>query len=120
VSSLSLLRRLPLDEVRIDRTSIDTITAHPHDRAIVRSIIGLVREIGLTATADGVETGAQADALIALGCIGHQGHLSSRALPASEFDSYLARAMAERFEQQVTALSHPPDDYSDWPTLGAD
>ncbi|MEO7398447.1 MAG: diguanylate cyclase, partial [Ilumatobacteraceae bacterium] len=35
VSSLSLLRRLPIDEVRIDRTSIDTITAHPHDRAIV-------------------------------------------------------------------------------------
>jgi diguanylate cyclase (GGDEF)-like protein len=119
VSSLSLLRRLPLDEVRIDRTSIDAITAHPHDRAIVRSIIGLVREIGLTATADGVETGAQADALIALGCIRHQGHLYSRALPASEFDSYLARAMAERFEQQVTALTHPPEDYSDWPTLGA-
>ena len=118
VSSLSLLRRLPLDEVRIDRNSIDTITAHPHDRAIVRSIIGLVREIGLTATADGVETGAQADALIALGCIRHQGHLYSRALPASEFDSYLVRAMAERFEQQVTALSHPPEDYSDWPTLG--
>ena len=119
VSSLSLLRRLPLDEVRIDRTSIDTITAHPHDRAIVRSIIGLVREIGLTATADGVETGAQADALIALGCIRHQGHLYSRALPASEFDTYLARAMAERFEQEVTALTHPPEDYSDWPTLGA-
>ena len=63
VSSLSLLRKLPLDEVRIDRLSIDTIGAHPHDRAIVRSIIALVREIGLAVTADGVETGAQADAL---------------------------------------------------------
>ena len=41
VSSLSMLRRLPLDEVRIDRISIDTITTHPHDRAIVRSIIAL-------------------------------------------------------------------------------
>ena len=71
VSSLSLLRRLPLDEVRIDRVSIDTITAHPHDRAIVRSIIALVREIGFAVTADGVETGAQADALIALGCVHH-------------------------------------------------
>jgi len=37
VSSLSLLRKLPIDEVRIARSSIDTITAHPHDRAIVRS-----------------------------------------------------------------------------------
>ena len=75
VSSLSMLRRLPLDEVRIDRISIDTITTHPHDRAIVRSIIALTREIGLEVTADGVETGAQADALIALGCVRQQGHL---------------------------------------------
>lgn len=116
VSSLSLLRRLPLDEVRIDRMSIDTITVHPHDRAIVRSIIGLVREIGLTATADGVETGAQADVLIALGCIRHQGHLYSRALPASEFDTYLVHAMADRFEQQVGALSAAPQqDHPIWP-----
>ena len=116
VSSLSLLRRLPLDEVRINRMSIDTITAHPHDRAIVRSIIGLVREIGLIATADGVETGAQADVLIALGCIRHQGHLYSRALPASEFDTYLVRAMAERFEQQVGARAGTQtDDELTWP-----
>ena len=97
VSSLSLLRRLPLDEVRIDRVSIDTITAHPHDRAIVRSIIALVREIGLAVTADGVETGAQADALIALGCVRQQGHLYSQALPAGEFEDFLLARMAERY-----------------------
>jgi EAL domain-containing protein (putative c-di-GMP-specific phosphodiesterase class I) len=116
VSSLSLLRRLPLDEVRIDRTSIDTITAHPHDRAIVRSIISLVREIGLTATADGVETGAQADVLIALGCIRHQGHLYSRALPASEFDSYVTRSMVERFAQQSMQPKPAIEDYPLWQT----
>lgn len=108
VSSLSLLRRLPIDEVRINRTSIDTITAHPHDRAIVRSIIGLVREIGLTAIADGVETGAQADVLIALGCIRHQGLLYSRALPHTEFDSYLATAMVERYAQTVHSRHGDP------------
>ena len=97
VSSLSLLRRLPLDEVRIDRLSIDTITAHPHDRAIVRSIIALVREIGFAVTADGVETGAQADALIALGCVRQQGHLYAPALPAGEFEDYLLVRMAERY-----------------------
>ncbi|CAN5444321.1 hypothetical protein BH10ACT2_BH10ACT2_21580 [soil metagenome] len=97
VSSLSLLRRLPLDEVRIDRLSIDTITAHPHDRAIVRSIIALVREIGLAVTADGVETGAQADALIALGCVRQQGHLYSPALPAGEFEDFLLARLAERY-----------------------
>ena len=105
VSSLSLLRRLPLDEVRIDRLSIDTITAHPHDRAIVRSIIALVREIGLAVTADGVETGAQADTLIALGCVRQQGHLYSPALPAGEFEDFLLARLAERYalaDQQPT------------------
>ena len=87
VSSLSMLRRLPLDEVRIDRISIDTITTHPHDRAIVRSIIALTREIGLEVTADGVETGAQADALIALGCVRQQGHLYAPALPEEAFEN---------------------------------
>lgn len=105
VSSLSLLRRLPLDEVRIDRLAIDTIGSHPHDRAIVRSIIALVREIGLSVTADGVETGAQSDALIALGCVRHQGHLYSPPLPAREFEDFLLARMAERFAQ---TFSPPP------------
>ena len=118
VSSLSLLRKLPIDEVRIDRTSIDTITAHPHDRAIVRSIISLVREIGLTATADGVETGAQADVLIALGCIRHQGHLYSRALPASEFDSYLTASMAQRYAQATGMFNADSIDMPQWPGGG--
>jgi diguanylate cyclase (GGDEF)-like protein len=99
VSSLSMLRRLPLDEVRIDRISIDTITTHPHDRAIVRSIIALTREIGLEVTADGVETGAQADALIALGCVRQQGHLHAPALPEEAFENYLLRRLAEQYVQ---------------------
>jgi diguanylate cyclase (GGDEF)-like protein len=104
VSSLSLLRKLPLDEVRIDRLAVDTIGAHPHDRAIVRSIIALVREIGLAVTADGVETGAQADALIALGCVRQQGHLYAPALPAGQFEDYLLARMAERYAQSVSPL----------------
>jgi len=99
VSSLSMLRRLPLDEVRIDRISIDTITTHPHDRAIVRSIIALTREIGLEVTADGVETAAQADALIALGCVRQQGHLYAPALPEDGFENYLLRRLAEQYVQ---------------------
>jgi diguanylate cyclase (GGDEF)-like protein len=99
VSSLNMLRRLPLDEVRIDRISIDTITTHPHDRAIVRSIIALTRDIGLEVTADGVETGAQADALIALGCVRQQGHLYAPALPEEAFENYLLRRLAEQYVQ---------------------
>jgi hypothetical protein len=106
ISSLSLLRRLPLDEVRIDRLAIDTIGAHPHDRAIVRSIIALVREIGLAVTADGVETGAQADALIALGCVRQQGHLYAPALPATGFEDFLLARMADHYVQAAAPLTN--------------
>ena len=97
VSSLSLLRRVPIDEVRIDRASIDTITAHPHDRAIVRSIIALVRELGLGVNADGIETGAQADALIALGCVRQQGPLYATPLNEVEFEAFLVQRMAQDY-----------------------
>ncbi len=97
VASLGTLRRLPLDEVRIDRLALDTITSHPHDRAIIRSVIALVRELGLTVTADGVETAAQADALIALGCVLHQGHLYAPALVADEFEAFLMARLAEQY-----------------------
>lgn len=100
VSSLSLLRKLPIDEVRVDRHAIDTITAHPHDRAIVRSIIAVVREIGLSVTAEGVETGAQADALIALGCVRQQGHHYAKAMPAEQFEAYLVARQAEGYAAQ--------------------
>ncbi len=105
VSSLSMLRRLPVDEVRIDRVSIDTITAHPHDRAIVRSIIGLVREIGLNVTGDGVETGAQADALIALGCVRQQGHLYAPPMPAEQLETYLVDRQAASWLSAVESTS---------------
>jgi diguanylate cyclase (GGDEF)-like protein len=111
VSSLGLLRQLPIDEVRIDRVAIDTITAHPHDRAIVRSIISVVREIGLTVTAEGVETGAQADALIALGCIRHQGHLYGRAMSAEQFETFLVERQAEGYATSQHQLR-------DWSTDG--
>jgi len=92
VSSLAMLRKLPIDEVRIDRTALQTIT--PPDRAIVRSIIALVRELGLSVTAEGIETGAQADTLIALGCVRQQGFLYAPALSTEQFETFLLRSQA--------------------------
>lgn len=97
MSSLSLLRRLSVDEVRIDRLAIDALTSHPHDWAIARSIISLVRELGLVVTADGVQSGTQADALVALGCVRHQGHHYAPALPAAEFERFLVRWTDDHF-----------------------
>lgn len=89
--------------MRIDRLAIDTITSHPHDKAIVRSIIVLVREIDLQVTADGVETGPQADAPIALGCVRQQGHLYAPAMPAGQFEDFLLAWMAERWLETAAA-----------------
>jgi diguanylate cyclase (GGDEF)-like protein len=100
VSSLSMLRKVPIDEVRIDRSAIDTITTHPHDRAIVRSVIGLVRDLGLSVTAEGIETGAQADTLIALGCVRQQGFLYAPALATEQFETFLIRRQADTFDRQ--------------------
>jgi diguanylate cyclase (GGDEF)-like protein len=114
VSSLSLLRKLPVDEVRIDRQRIDTITSHPHDRAIVRSIISVVHEIGLTVTSQGVESGAHADSLIALGCVRQQGHLYAPALPPEQFEAFVlerqAAGLALRAEHDWRFDDFGPDD----------
>jgi diguanylate cyclase (GGDEF)-like protein len=114
VSSLTILRRLPIDEVRIDREAIDSIAAHPHDRAIVRSIISVVLEIGLGVSAEGVETGAQSDALIALGCVRQQGHLYAPALPAHLFESFLLQQQAASY----AAAEQGPE--RDWATQELD
>lgn len=97
MSSLTTLRRLPIDEVRIDREAIDSIAAHPHDRAVIRSIIAVVLEIGLGVSAGGVQTSTEADALVELGCVRQQGHLYAPALPAQEFESFLLQQQAASY-----------------------
>jgi diguanylate cyclase (GGDEF)-like protein len=88
-SSLSVLRTVPLDEIRIDRSSLEAVESRPQDRAIVRALVGLGRDLGLTVSAVGVESGAQADALMALGCVRQQGHFFSVPLSAEAFTGLL-------------------------------
>lgn len=79
-TSLQVVKALPLDEIRVDRTHVDSLTSGPGDRSLVRTMVNLAVDLGLTVSADGVETGTQADALFALGCTRHQGHLYSPAI----------------------------------------
>ncbi len=79
-TSLHVLRALPLDEIRVDRTHVDSLSARTDDRSLVRTMVNVAMDMGLIVSADGVETGAQADALLALGCSRHQGHLYSPAV----------------------------------------
>lgn len=80
-SSLSYLKRLSLDQIKIDQSFVRDVTTNPASAAIVDSIIGLSQGLGLEVIAEGVETEAQRDWLVAHGCDHLQGYLFGRPGP---------------------------------------
>ncbi len=95
-SSLSYLKRLPLDEVKIDRAFVAGIVGDAHDALIVRSTIELARNLGLEVVAEGVEGAEVLDRLRALRCHEAQGFHLSRPLPADALTEWLAARQARR------------------------
>jgi EAL domain-containing protein (putative c-di-GMP-specific phosphodiesterase class I) len=89
-SSLSYLKRLPLDEVKIDRSFVMGMTVDDNDAAIVRTTIDLARNLGLDVVAEGVESQEILNDLSALSCDVAQGFFLSRPLPAADLDAWLA------------------------------
>jgi diguanylate cyclase len=89
-SSLSYLKRLPLDEVKIDRSFVMGMTEDDNDAAIVRTTIDLARNLGLDVVAEGVESETILRNLSDLSCDIAQGFYLSRPLPAAELDGWLA------------------------------
>ncbi len=86
-SSLSLLRDLPVSIVKIDRSFISPIGLDRSATAIVRRVIALCQELGITTVAEGVETQSQLTALKALGCTQAQGYLLGRPGPIEAIGS---------------------------------
>ena len=90
-SSLSALKRLPLDQLKIDKNFVAEILTDQADAAISRTIITLAHSLNLEVVAEGVETQAQLDFLIAQGCDQFQGFLFSAPLPIGELEVYLSQ-----------------------------
>jgi len=85
-SSLFLLRELPIDKLKIDRSFVARITADRENATIVGALIGLGNALGLKVTAEGVEDEATADALRAMGCEFAQGYLYGPAVELPNYD----------------------------------
>ncbi len=106
-SSLANLRRLPISELKIDRSFVTHLLDDDSDRAIVRSTIELGHSLGLWTVAEGVETQAHADELRRLGCDQAQGYGISRPLSRDRFDAWLADRSSHLARSILTAAPVP-------------
>ena len=90
-SSLAYLKRLPLDQLKIDQAFVRNLLTDPNEAAIARTVVNLGRDLGLNVIAEGVETGGQRDFLSSIGCHAFQGYLFSKPLPVAAFESFIAQ-----------------------------
>lgn len=88
-SSLAYLKRMPLNQLKIDQSFVRDVLTDPSDASIVRTVISLGHELGLTVIAEGVETEDQRQFLLDSGCKLFQGYLFSPAMPIGAFNAYV-------------------------------
>lgn len=88
-SSLTYLQRFDIDYIKIDQSFVRDLLPDRTELALCRAIIVMAHELGMKVIAEGVETAAQRDLLMAAGCDFGQGYLFARPMSAAEFDRYL-------------------------------
>jgi EAL domain-containing protein (putative c-di-GMP-specific phosphodiesterase class I) len=88
-SSLQYLKRLPLDQIKIDQSFVRDIVSDSHDKSIVRTIIAMANNMNLNVIAEGVETEEQRNVLFSEGCSTFQGYLFGKPVPLGQFEASL-------------------------------
>ena len=88
-SSLAYLKKLPLDQLKIDQSFVREVPEDPHACSIVRAIITLAKSLELDIIAEGVETESQRQFLLENGCELYQGYLFSRPIPIEQFNELI-------------------------------
>jgi EAL domain-containing protein (putative c-di-GMP-specific phosphodiesterase class I) len=90
-SSLAYLLRFPFDKIKIDRSFVTGLPDRRESKAVIRAVVSMSRSLGISVTAEGVETAEQLDALGRLGCNEAQGYLFSRPVPAADVAALIHR-----------------------------
>jgi EAL domain-containing protein (putative c-di-GMP-specific phosphodiesterase class I) len=103
-SSLAYLKRLPLDELKIDRSFVMQMQANAADVSIVRSTIDLAHNLGLSVVAEGIESAGVFRQLQQLGCDEGQGYRIARPMPAADFRAWVYQWQAPNSETRPGEL----------------
>jgi diguanylate cyclase (GGDEF)-like protein len=94
-SSLSYLRSFPFDKIKIDRSFVHDLPSNKESRAIIRAVVGLGSSLGMSTTAEGVETREELDYMKRQGCSEAQGYFFSKPCPAEGVFTLLAKQAAQ-------------------------
>jgi EAL domain-containing protein (putative c-di-GMP-specific phosphodiesterase class I) len=100
-SALSYLRKFPLDKIKIDRSFVTDIVTRSDQVVIIQAVLSIARALGMSVTAEGVETAIQKDFLKALGCDNAQGYLFGRPVPYEDIVEMVGGRTTEKYIRSV-------------------
>ena len=108
-ASLSHLKELPVDELKIDRSFVSDLMTNSTDRAIVHAMVKLASSLGISTVAEGIETQDQHNVLLAIGCTTGQGYLYNRPLSFGQASDLVENAQKAHFrkEPNIKKLTNP-------------